>query len=226
MWTFHFTLIKQKLQGTKVVLIVVQNFFQYVTYPQDKFSICFTCPCLRMAVSDDRESRHMDPWFPENYVFSLWLATFIIMYTLDSDHKQKLWVEAGWAKIQQMYENLEHDLQLKLSFKYMVTGAYYEWWSIVSLNSNLFASTKAFSAMKCPITSFSINNRKVCGPTTWQLSSKNPGAPLTYFTDRDVWGIFLGMKYWPKGIFWGLWKMRGFFRYCTFHQLKSTITYQ
>ena len=30
----------------------------------------------------------------------------------------------GWVKIQQMYENLELDLDLKLLF--MVTGAYYE----------------------------------------------------------------------------------------------------
>ena len=30
----------------------------------------------------------------------------------------------GWVKIQQMYENLEIDLDLKLLF--MVTGAYYE----------------------------------------------------------------------------------------------------
>ena len=30
----------------------------------------------------------------------------------------------GWVKIQQMYENLELDLHLKLLF--MVTGAYYE----------------------------------------------------------------------------------------------------
>ena len=30
----------------------------------------------------------------------------------------------GWVKIQQMYENLELDLNLKLLF--MVTGAYYE----------------------------------------------------------------------------------------------------
>ena len=30
----------------------------------------------------------------------------------------------GWVKIQQMYENLELDLHLKLFF--MVTGAFYE----------------------------------------------------------------------------------------------------
>ena len=39
---------------------------------------------------------------------------------LSSDHKQKLGVEARGAKIQQMYENVELDLDLKLSF--MVTG--------------------------------------------------------------------------------------------------------
>ena len=38
-----------------------------------------------------------------------------------SDHKQKLWVEARRAKIQQMYENLEFDFDLKLLF--IVTGA-------------------------------------------------------------------------------------------------------
>ena len=31
----------------------------------------------------------------------------------------------GWVKIQQMYENLEADLDLKLNL-FMVTGAYYE----------------------------------------------------------------------------------------------------
>ena len=41
-----------------------------------------------------------------------------------SGHKQKHGVEASRAKIQQIYENLELDLDLKLLF--MVTGAYYE----------------------------------------------------------------------------------------------------
>ena len=41
-----------------------------------------------------------------------------------SDHKQKLWVEARMAKIQEMYEILELDLDLKLLF--MITGAYHE----------------------------------------------------------------------------------------------------
>ena len=38
-----------------------------------------------------------------------------------------------------------------------------------------------------------------------------PGAPFTYFTDGEeggegggVRGIFLGLKFWPKGIFLGL----------------------
>ena len=48
-------------------------------------------------------------------------TTFIIR---SSGHKQKHGVEASRAKIQQMYENLELDLDLKLLF--MVTGAYYE----------------------------------------------------------------------------------------------------
>ena len=50
----------------------------------------------------------------------LW-TTFIIR---SSGHKQKHGVEASRAKIQQIYENLELDLDLKLLF--MVTGAYYE----------------------------------------------------------------------------------------------------
>ena len=47
----------------------------------------------------------------------------------------------GWVKIQQMYENLELDLDLKLLF--MVTGAYYEsglrkgWVKIQQMYENL-----------------------------------------------------------------------------------------
>ena len=37
------------------------------------------------------------------------------------------------------------------------------------------------------------------------------GAPLTYFNDGGVWRIFLGLTFWPKGIFLGLWKTPGFF---------------
>ena len=40
---------------------------------------------------------------------------------------------------------------------------------------------------------------------------ENPGAPLTYFNDRGVRRIFLGLTFWPKGIFLGLWKTPGFF---------------
>ena len=32
----------------------------------------------------------------------------------------------------------------------------------------------------------------------------SPGAPLTYFNDRGVRRIFLGLTFWPKGIIWGL----------------------
>ena len=32
----------------------------------------------------------------------------------------------------------------------------------------------------------------------------DPGAPLTYFNDGEVRRIFLGLTFWPKGIFWGL----------------------
>ena len=38
-----------------------------------------------------------------------------------------------------------------------------------------------------------------------------PGAPLTYFNDGGVRRIFLGLTFWPKGIFLGLWKTPGFF---------------
>ena len=41
-----------------------------------------------------------------------------------------------------------------------------------------------------------------------------PRGPLTYFNDGGgggVWRIFLGVTFWPKGIFWGLWKTLGFF---------------
>ena len=40
----------------------------------------------------------------------------------------------GWVKIQQMYENLEFDLNLKLLF--MVTGAYYESGLLEGLGEN------------------------------------------------------------------------------------------
>ena len=48
--------------------------------------------------------------------------TFIIR---SSDHKQKLRVEAGGAKIEKMYENLELDLDLKLLFLLFKTSRYY-----------------------------------------------------------------------------------------------------
>ena len=32
----------------------------------------------------------------------------------------------------------------------------------------------------------------------------SPGAPLTYFNDGGVQRIFLGLTFWPKGIFLGL----------------------
>ena len=38
-----------------------------------------------------------------------------------------------------------------------------------------------------------------------------PWAPLTYFNDGGVRRIFLGLTFWPKGIFWGLWKTPRFF---------------
>ena len=39
-----------------------------------------------------------------------------------------------------------------------------------------------------------------------------PGTPLTYFNDGGgVQRIFLGLTFWPKGIFLGLWKTPGFF---------------
>ena len=38
-----------------------------------------------------------------------------------------------------------------------------------------------------------------------------PGALLTYFNDGGVRRIFLGLKFWPKGIFWGSMKDAGIF---------------
>ena len=58
------------------------------------------------------------PYFPKTQ-----LSTFTIRFI---DHKQTLWVEARGEKIEQMYENLELDLDLKLKLLFMVTGAYYE----------------------------------------------------------------------------------------------------
>ena len=52
-----------------------------------------------------------------------------------------------------------------------------------------------------------------------------PRAPLTYFNDGGVRRIFLGLTFWPTGIFLGSRKQhRDFLGYCIFHQLKSTIT--
>ena len=52
----------------------------------------------------------------------------------------------------------------------------------------------------------------LCG-TQWRLTC--PGAPLTYFNDGGgglgVRRIFLGLTFWPKGSFLGLWKTPGFF---------------
>ena len=43
------------------------------------------------------------------------------------------------------------------------------------------------------------------------LSVQLPGTPLTYFNDGGVRRIFLGLIFWPKGIFLGLRKTLGFF---------------
>ena len=67
---------------------------------------------------------------------------------LSSDHKQKLGVEARGAKIQQMYENMELHLDLKLSF--MITGAYYK--------SSLWART-SFTRYWCSVRPASISIR-------------------------------------------------------------------
>ena len=48
-------------------------------------------------------------------------------------------------------------------------------------------------------------------PSNLFLKSSTPGAPLTYFNDGGVQVIFLGLKFWPKVIFWGLLKTPGFF---------------
>ena len=46
---------------------------------------------------------------------------------------------------------------------------------------------------------------------TKQLLKFIPGVPLRYFNDGEVRVIFLGLKFWPKVIFLGLWKTPGFF---------------
>ena len=71
-------------------------------------------------------------------------------------------------------------------------------------------------------------------PVNFEYCENDPGAPLTYFNDGGVRRIFWGLRFWPKGIFLGLWKTpgffwvakttQGFFGYCILHQLKSTIT--
>ena len=51
--------------------------------------------------------------------------------------------------------------------------------------------------------------------TVFVDSDLRPGAPLTYFNDGGGRGgvrrIFLGLTFWPKRIFMGLWKTPGFF---------------
>ena len=44
-----------------------------------------------------------------------------------------------------------------------------------------------------------------------RLKECTPGAPLTYFNDGRLRVIFLGLKFWPKVVFWGLLKTPGFF---------------
>ena len=38
-----------------------------------------------------------------------------------------------------------------------------------------------------------------------------PGTPLTYFNDGEVRVIFLGLKFWPKVIFWVCERRQDFF---------------
>ena len=40
-------------------------------------------------------------------------------------------------------------------------------------------------------------------PSRQFYMSLGPGAPLTYFNDGGVRRIFLGLTFWPKGIFFG-----------------------
>ena len=42
-------------------------------------------------------------------------------------------------------------------------------------------------------------------------SHSTPGAPLTNFNDGGVRRIFLGLTFWPKGIFFGSMKDAGIF---------------
>ena len=44
-----------------------------------------------------------------------------------------------------------------------------------------------------------------------RLKEFTPGAPLTYFNNGGLRVIFLGLKFWPKVVFWGLLKTPGFF---------------
>ena len=47
--------------------------------------------------------------------------------------------------------------------------------------------------------------KKIDGTVSRVLSKAVvPGDPLTYFNDEGVRRIFLGLTFWPKGIFWGL----------------------
>ena len=48
-------------------------------------------------------------------------------------------------------------------------------------------------------------------PVNFEYCENDPGAPLTYFNDGGVRRIFWGLRFWPKGIFLGLWKTPGFF---------------
>ena len=53
------------------------------------------------------------------------------------------------------------------------------------------------------------SSRGIWNPTKDFFES--PWAPLTYFNDGGVRRIFLGLTFWPKGIFLGLWKTPDFF---------------
>ena len=55
------------------------------------------------------------------------------------------------------------------------------------------------------------NSTQFNSTNPWCGSTQSPGAPLTYFNDGGVRRIFLGLTFWPKGIFLGLWKTPGFF---------------